>query len=149
MTDPVSLTASTIVNLAIQKFIESSAGELAKKFTADAITKIDDLYKKIWNRLRGKSENLDNALNKIEKQRDPIAVNTLSKYLDVAMEDDPIFAKEIQQLAREIDAGKIQDNSNMKQEVFGSNNMNVQAKAEQGGKQFIAEKMFFGITEET
>jgi hypothetical protein len=38
MTDPITLTASTITSLAFQEFIKSGAGELAKKFTGDAIT---------------------------------------------------------------------------------------------------------------
>jgi hypothetical protein len=38
MTDSVTtLTANAIATLAFQEFIKSSAGELAKKFTAEAI----------------------------------------------------------------------------------------------------------------
>ncbi|MEA5536470.1 hypothetical protein [Crocosphaera sp. XPORK-15E] len=38
MTDPITiLTASAIADLAFRKFIESGTGELAKKFTAEAI----------------------------------------------------------------------------------------------------------------
>jgi hypothetical protein len=54
MTDPVSLTAATIATLACQKFIESGAGELAKKFTTEAIAKMESLLKRIWTKLRGK-----------------------------------------------------------------------------------------------
>lgn len=35
MADP--LTASLIVNLAVQEFVKSGAGDLAKRFTAEAI----------------------------------------------------------------------------------------------------------------
>jgi hypothetical protein len=35
MADP--LTTSVLVGLAVQKFVESSAGDLAEKFTTDAI----------------------------------------------------------------------------------------------------------------
>jgi hypothetical protein len=35
MADP--LTAGVLVGLAVQKFVESGAGELAKKFTTEAI----------------------------------------------------------------------------------------------------------------
>jgi hypothetical protein len=41
MTDPI--TASAIATLAFQEFIKSGAGELAKKFTGEAITKIGQL----------------------------------------------------------------------------------------------------------
>jgi hypothetical protein len=39
--DPVSLGAGAIAKLAFQKFIESGAGELAKRFTAEAIALYD------------------------------------------------------------------------------------------------------------
>jgi hypothetical protein len=38
MTDPITaLTVSTIASLAFQEFVKSGAGELAKKFTGEAI----------------------------------------------------------------------------------------------------------------
>jgi hypothetical protein len=43
MTDPIMLTASAIASLAFQKFIKSGAGELAKKFTGEAIAKMGQL----------------------------------------------------------------------------------------------------------
>jgi len=65
--EPVTtLTAAVIANLAFQKFVEAGAGELAKKFTTDAMAKMDDLRQKIMARLRGKSEKLDEALIKAE-----------------------------------------------------------------------------------
>jgi len=54
MTDPVTITASTIATLALQKFIESGAGELAKKFSTDAIAKMEALRRRIWAKLSGK-----------------------------------------------------------------------------------------------
>lgn len=54
MTDPVSLTAGAIATLAFQKFIESGAGELAKKFTTDAIVTMEGLLRRIWAKLRGR-----------------------------------------------------------------------------------------------
>jgi len=148
MTDPVSLTAGSIVNLAVQKLVESSAGELAKKFTIDAITKIESLLKRIWTKLRGKPR-IEEVKASIEKTHKitPEQINQIAAYLQVAMDDDPQFASELQALAQEINAGKLQDNSNMVQNVTGNNNMNVQAKAEQGGKQWIAEKQVFSASE--
>jgi ATP-dependent 26S proteasome regulatory subunit len=43
MPDPVTLTASAIATLAFQEFIKSGAGELAKKFTGEAIAKMGQL----------------------------------------------------------------------------------------------------------
>jgi hypothetical protein len=60
----VPSTASTIATLAFQEFIKSSAGELAKKFTGDAIAKMEQLRELIWNRLTGKHPVADVALEK-------------------------------------------------------------------------------------
>jgi hypothetical protein len=65
MADPITiLTASAIANLAFQEFIKSGAGELAKKFTVEAIAKMDELRKMIVEKLRGKSQRVDEALVK-------------------------------------------------------------------------------------
>jgi hypothetical protein len=54
MTDPLTtLAASVIASLAFQEFIKSSAGELAKKFTAEAIARMNDLREVIWQKLQG------------------------------------------------------------------------------------------------
>ena len=78
MTDP--LTAGALVGLAVQKFVESSAGELAKKFTTDAIAKIPELWQKIKNKLSGKHPTVDEALVKVESG-DRAAIETVSTVL--------------------------------------------------------------------
>jgi|GEM_PF-521077 len=104
MADP--LTASILVDLAIQKFVESSAGELAKKFTSEAIAKIPELWQQIKNKLQGKSAKVNEALVKLEAG-DLSVVETLVKNLDVVMDDDQTFAELLQKLAQEINTGKI------------------------------------------
>ena len=64
MADP--LTTSVLVGLAVQKFVESSAGDLAEKFTTEAIAKIPELWKQIKNKLQGRSLKVDEALVKLE-----------------------------------------------------------------------------------
>lgn len=66
MTDP--LTASVLVTLAIQEFIKSGTGDLAKRFTA---------------------------------------IETITKNLDVILDEDPLFAEELRILGQEIQAGEI------------------------------------------
>jgi len=68
MPEPVAttLTASAIASLAFQEFIKSGAGELAKKFTAEAIAKMEDLRKLLCSRLRGKHAVAEEALQKAE-----------------------------------------------------------------------------------
>jgi len=138
MVEPLTLTASVIANLAFQKFLESGAGELGKKFTTEAIAAMDRLRQKLWDKLRGKSDKLDQALAQAE-QGDFKALDTIAKNLDVAMDNDEAFATEIKTLAQQIQAGKIQDNSNMTQNVTGDNNTNIQAKSEQGGTNYNAQ----------
>lgn len=121
MTDPVSLTAATIATLAFQKFIESGAGELAKKFTTEAITQMDTLRQRIVTRLRGKSKKLDEALVKAE-EGDKAAVEAIGKNLDVVMDESPEFAEEIRAIAREITLNQIQDNSSISQTNYGGTN---------------------------
>lgn len=124
MPDPVSLTAGAIATLAFQKFIESSAGELAKKFSETAIAQMDTLRQKIVARLRGKSEKLDEALDKAAAG-ERAALETISKNLDVVMDDSPEFAAEIRAIAHEITLQQIQDNSSLNQTNYGGTNYQV------------------------
>jgi hypothetical protein len=138
MADPVSLTAGAIASLAFQKFVESGAGELAKKFTTDAIAKMGLLWERVKAKLQGKSAKLDEALVKVE-QGDLAALDTITKHLDVAMDEHPDFAEELKILARDITAGKLQDNSSMVMEVSGSHATGYQSKNEvvvQGGESY-------------
>lgn len=129
------LTTGAILTLAFQKFIEKSAGELAKKFTTEAIAKMDDLRKLIWTRLKGKHALAQEALAKAEKG-DEVALNTVRTLLDVEMLDHS-FAAEIRNLAQEINAGKLVDNSNMNQNNYG-NARGWQTKVE-GGTAYVGE----------
>lgn len=129
MVDPVTttLTAGTIATLAFQKIIESGASELAKKLTEVGVARLDALRKKIWEKLRGKSERVDEALIKVE-QGDCSALDTVAKHLDVAMEDNPDFATEIRAIAHEItlELEQVQDNSSLTQINYGG--INYQTK---------------------
>ena len=106
MSDPLTLTTSALVTLAIQKFVESGAGELAKKFTTEAIAKIPELWQQIKNKLQGRSAKVDEALVKLESG-DRSAIDTVTKNLDVVLDEDATFAVLLQKLAQEINAGQI------------------------------------------
>jgi predicted amino acid racemase len=134
MADP--LTASVLVGLAVQKFVESGAGELAKKFTTEAIAKIPELWQQIKNKLQGRSAKVDEALVKLEAG-DRSGIDTVTKNLDVVLDDEPEFANELKLLAQTIQAGKIQDNSTMTQNN-SDNAKGWQTKVE-GGTAYIGE----------
>ncbi len=142
MAEPVTtLTAAAIANLAFKKFIETGAGKLAEKFTQAAIEKMDELRQKIWEKLRGK-KNAEAAITAIEQgSGDNIKeeLNRLAVYLKDVMDDEPEFAAELQVIAREINAGKLQDNSQMVMNIDGENNTGYQSKNEvtnQGGTNY-------------
>ena len=78
---------------------------------------------------RPAAESLEQG-NKEELQR-------LAVYLQDAMEDDPQFANELRLLAQEINAGKLQDNSQMTQNNY-DNARGWQTKVE-GGTAYIGE----------
>lgn len=137
MADPVTtITASAIATLAFQKFIESGAGELAKKFTGAAIVKMDELRQKLWDKLRGKAPRVDEALVQVERG-DRAALATITRNLDVVMDEYPDFAREVQALAQEIYAGKLLDQSHMTMYV-SDQAKGWQTKVE-GGTAYIGE----------
>ena len=92
MSDP--LTVSLLVTLAVQEFVKSGTGDLAKRFTAEALTKIPGLWGKIKSRLTGKSVKVNEALAKLEAG-DSSAIETVTKNLDVILDEDPLFAEEL------------------------------------------------------
>jgi hypothetical protein len=104
MTEP--LTAGLLVTLAVQEFVKSGTGDLAKRFTAEALAKIPILWEKIKTRLMGRSEKVNEALAKVESG-DSTAIATLTKNLDVILDEDSLFAEELQILGRAIQAGEI------------------------------------------
>ncbi len=129
------LSAVVIATLAFKKFLETGAGELGKKFTSAAITKMDELRQKIWDKLRGNSK-AENAITAVE-QGSKQELDRLAVYLQDVMEDDEQFASEVQAIAQEIHAGKLQDNSSMKQ-INYDNARGWQTKVE-GGTAYIGE----------
>lgn len=139
MADPMTtLTASAIATLAFQKLIESGAGELAKKFSTEAIAKMDTLLKRIWAKLRSKPrvEEVKTVIDQTQKIT-PEQVNQIAAYLQVAMDEDPQFAKDVRLLAQEINAGKLIDQSNMTQNNYDQAK-GWQTKVE-GGTAYIGE----------
>ena len=64
---------------------------------------------------------MDEALAKVENG-DSTVIETITKNLDVVLDEDLDFAEELRVLAQTIQAGKIQDNSSMVQNnwLFGN-----------------------------
>ena len=116
-----------IAKLATQKFLESSAGELAKTFTSGAIAKIDQLWQIIRQGLQGNSRR-EQVLTSIESGSSEY-LNKLILYLEDAIDENQQFAAQLQAIAREIKAGQLQENTTMNQ-VNRDNSTGYQVKAE-------------------
>jgi hypothetical protein len=142
MPDPVILTASAIATLAFQEFIKNGAGELAKKFTEEAITKIEQLRQLIWDNLRSNPD-AKTALSNVEQgQAEDLA--DIGTYLKAVMGKDAEFASQVQAIAQEINAGKLLDQSFMTQNNY-DNARGWQTKVE-GGTAYIGEIHQHGTT---
>jgi seryl-tRNA synthetase len=109
------LTAGAIATLAFTKVFETSI----EKLTEAAIAKINELRKKICDKFRGNVK-AESALTAAEKGSKP-ALDQIAAYLQVVMNEEPEFAKEVQTLAheihQEINIGKMQGQN--VQNVFG------------------------------
>ena len=138
MTDPVTFSAAlAIAKLACGKFFESSVGKLGEKFTEAALKKIDELYRIIREK-QGVNKNTTSTFTAIEQGKEE-ELQQLAADLRSAMNAETEFAEQVQVLAREIHAGKIQDNSQMLMNIDGTNNTGNQTKNEvtnQGGTNY-------------
>jgi hypothetical protein len=145
MAEPITLTASAIATLAFQEFIKSGAGELAKKFTGEAIAKMGQLRELIWNRLRGKHPAAEQALERaIAGEQE--GIDTVATLLGVEMLDGE-FEGQVRAIAQEINAGKILDQSSMTQNNY-DNARGWQTKVE-GGIAYIGEIHISGKGEQS
>jgi hypothetical protein len=129
MPDPVTMTASAIATLAFQEFVKSGAGELAKKFTAEAIAKMGQLRDLVWNRLTGKHAIAEEALAKASAGEQE-GIDTVATLLGVEMLDKA-FAEQVNAITQEISL-LIEDDGIMNQTSHGDMSPNLQAKTESG-----------------
>ena len=92
MSDPI--TAATIATLLLMKFTEGTAGEAGKKL-------VTSLWDTIAARFQGNKQ-VERTLATIETEKTPESAQPLVVYLDEEMNYAPDFAKEIRQLAQQI-----------------------------------------------
>lgn len=140
MSDPATLTVSAIATLAFQAFLKSSVGELSKKFTQDAIHKISQLNALISNKLKGNPDASRAILSVKDGAEEDL--NDVVTYLKSAIRNDENFAAQVQFLAKEIEAGKLIDQSSMTQNV-NDQGTGIQAKPEGESTQYVAKEIHF------
>lgn len=127
MTGPLTLAAGSILELALKKFMETAAGEVAKQLTEPTLKKIDELRRKIWAKLRGQPA-VEQVVAEIEQQGQvkPEHLKVLEPYLQIAMNENAAFAQEIQQLAYEVSQEINQSQTSMVQNNYGGTNYQTQ-----------------------
>ncbi|NEP60740.1 MAG: hypothetical protein F6K31_27725 [Symploca sp. SIO2G7] len=126
MTDPVSLSATAIATLAFTKAFEKTV----ENITQATWSKIDQLRQKIWLKLRSHFNQVEPVLNGAA-QGSETDLEKVAEYLNVVMNEDSEFAAEVQMLARQINATKVQDNSSMNINNY-ENARAWQTKADEG-----------------
>jgi hypothetical protein len=128
--EPITtLTAGAIASLAFQEFVKSGAGDLAKRFNGRAIAQMGQLQELIRNKLKGNpasEEALENVQAGAEEE-----VSDVATYLKSVMKSDQEFAGQVQEIAQEINAGKLLDQSSMTQNNY-DNARGFQVKVEGG-----------------
>ncbi len=96
-----TLAAGAIAKLAFDEFVKSSAGEAAKRSVSGAIELVKNLRGKIKAKFAG-NDRAAAALAEVEQQGSEAALQKVSKYLDLEMDEDKTFATEIRQMAQQI-----------------------------------------------
>ncbi|WP_293081769.1 hypothetical protein [Moorena sp. SIO3H5] len=119
------LTANEIATLAFTKFLEKTV----ENFTEKGLAIIDDLRHKIGNNFK-KNREAKEAINAIE-QGDKSQLERLAAYLKDAMDNNERFAAEVQNLAKSINAEKLEKNSSLIQKNYDSST-GVQTKVDSG-----------------
>lgn len=129
------LTAGAIATLAFTKAFEKTI----EKLTEATFTKINELRKKIWDKVRVYYPKAEIVLVEAENGSKP-ELDQVAAYLQVVMNEEPEFATEIEKLAREIqqeiNIGQIQGQN--VQNVYGgeaqqNNAVGTNAPVIQGG----------------
>jgi hypothetical protein len=119
-----AFAAAEIVKIAFQEFAKAGAGELAKKSVGGAIDLIKNLRDKIKAKFQG-NERVEKALAEVE-QGNSEALGKVTKYLDIELDEDEVFAKEVKQLAQQIINIQNQNNSGREYNNYGRDQINIE-----------------------
>jgi hypothetical protein len=101
MIDPATIAASAIAKIAFDEFVKSGAGAAAKETVAGAVELIKTLRAQIKAKFQG-NERATAALAEVERDGSEAALEKVSKYLDLEMDEEQGFADEVRQIAHQI-----------------------------------------------
>jgi CHAT domain len=126
-----TIPTNKIISLAFTKVLNQKVD----KFSETAQAKIDELHQKICDKLKDNPRAVK-ALTAVESGSKE-HLDKLATYLEDEMEEDEQFALEVQELAQEINAGRIPDEGGMTQNNY-DNAKGWQTKVD-GGTAYIGE----------
>ena len=107
MTDPVTLTASTLVAIAASKFVEAAAKKAGDVVAPSALKAAGAPIEALWSRIKehfAGNKRAKAAIAQIETEQSEAALNKLEVYLDDELSDpeQQSFAKELRQMTQQI-----------------------------------------------
>ena len=120
-----TLAAGAIAKIAFDELIKTGAGELAKNSVEGAIGLVKNLRDKIRTKFQ-ENPNAKKALDEVEQQGSPVALEKLTKYLDIEMIEDKDFANEIRQIAYQIINIQNQNTSTREYKNYGRDQINIE-----------------------
>ena len=127
------LSALAITTLA---FISIKASEtIIEKFTEATLNKAQELPKKIWNKLKNQPGALK-ALEAAKENNSTENLEAVADYLKIAMREDTEFKKEIEELAKEVEAGK-KEKPNTLTQINRDNSTGYQTQVNQPQSSFV------------
>lgn len=125
VTTVTAIAAAKLVELAFNEFIKSGAGEIAKKTVGGAIDLVKNLRDKIKAKFQG-NERAEKALAEVEKEGNSAALDKVTKYLDLELDEDEAFATEVRQIAQQIINIQKQNNSSREYNNYGRDQINIE-----------------------
>ena len=124
--EPVTaIAAAKLVELAFNEFVKSGAGEIAKKTVGGAIDLVKNLRDKIKAKFQG-NERAEKALAEVEHNGNSAALDKVTKYLDLELDEDEAFATEVRQIAQQIINIQNQNNSSREYNNYGRDQINIE-----------------------
>ena len=125
VTTATAIAAAKLVELAFNEFIKSGAGEIAKRTVGGAIDLVKNLRDKIKAKFQG-NERAEKALAEVEKEGNSAALDKVTKYLDLELDEDETFATEVRQIAQQIINIQNQNNSSREYNSNGRDQINIE-----------------------
>ena len=107
MTDPVTLTASTLIAMAASQFVTGAAKKAGEVVAPEVLKTAIAPVTALWNRIKqhfAGNQRAETAIAQVETEQSEAALTKLEVYLDNELSDpqQQVFAEELRQMAQQI-----------------------------------------------